>query len=81
MGPDGCQISAYSKLQDSTSNDSSSYRYFFVAAPIFGLAKEYSIWISLSSADAWSSGSSSVFSAVFIAEETDGEERSCQEIL
>jgi hypothetical protein len=44
---------------------------FFVTAPILGLysySEEYAIWVSTSAG----SGSQSVFSGVFIAEEVDG---------
>jgi hypothetical protein len=50
------------------------YRQYFVTAPILELynwSEEYSIWVSPSSGDLRSSGSSSVFSGALIAEEVD----------
>jgi hypothetical protein len=73
-GQDICLIIGYSGLSYGTSDDVSSYRLFFVTACILGLynkSEEQSIWISPSTASLGSSGFSSVFSGVFIAEVVD----------
>jgi ABC-type Fe3+-siderophore transport system permease subunit len=68
MGPDNCQITECNGLSDDTCTDVSSHRLFCVATAILGavqLSEEYSIWLSPSRL----LGSSSVSSAVFIAQE------------
>jgi hypothetical protein len=68
-GLDRCQIIGYSRLSDSTYADlGSDYSYTEAAQ----LSREYSSWISPSSAGSGLSGSPYTFSTVFIAEETDG---------
>jgi len=68
-GLDRCQIIGYSSLADSTYADLSSGRSYTEDAQ---LSREYSSWISPSSAGWGLSGSPSIFSAVFMAEEIDG---------